>query len=135
MKKSINIDGTLIELTTPLVMGILNVTPDSFYQGSRKQSDNEIINRCRQIIDEGGSIIDVGAQSTAPSSRMLTAAEEAGKLMPALKLIRREFPEVIISVDTFYSEVAKQSVEEYGVNMINDISGGQIDDRMFSVMA
>lgn len=135
MKKSININGTLHDLTTPMVMGILNVTPDSFFQGSRKQSEKEIVNRCRQIINEGGSIIDVGAQSTTPSSDLITASVEAERLMPALNLIRREFPDVIISVDTFYSDVAKQSVEEYGVNIINDISGGQIDDQMFSVMA
>ncbi|MDD2298493.1 MAG: dihydropteroate synthase [Fermentimonas sp.] len=134
MKKSININGTLIDLTTPLVMGILNVTPDSFFQGSRKQSEIDIVNRCRQIIDEGGSIIDVGAQSTTPTSEFLTSAEEAERLMPALKLIRSEFPDVIISVDTFYADVAKQSVEEFGANIINDVSGGQIDDRMFPVM-
>ena len=134
MKKSININGTLIDLTTPLVMGILNVTPDSFFQGSRKQSEIDIVNRCRQIIDEGGSIIDVGAQSTTPTSEFLTSAEEAERLMPALKLIRSEFPDVIISVDTFYADVAKQSVEEFGANIINDVSGGHIDDRMFPVM-
>ena len=134
MKKSININGTLIDLTTPLVMGILNVTPDSFFQGSRKQSEIDIVNRCRQIIDEGGSIIDVGAQSTTPTSEFLTSAEEAERLMSALKLIRSEFPDVIISVDTFYADVAKQSVEEFGANIINDVSGGQIDDRMFPVM-
>ncbi len=133
--KSININGDLIDLSTPLVMGILNVTPDSFFEGSRKQSEIEIINRCRQIIDEGGTIIDVGAQSTSPSSEMLTVAEEASRLMPALKLIRSEFPDVIISVDTFYADVAKQSVQEFGVNMINDVSGGQIDDQMFPVIA
>lgn len=133
--KSININGTLIDLSTPLVMGILNVTPDSFFQGSRKQSENDIISRCRQIIEEGGTIIDVGAQSTTPSSELLTAFEEAERLMPALKLIRSEFPDVIISVDTFYADVAKQAVEEFGVNIINDVSGGQIDERMFPVVA
>lgn len=135
MKKTININGTLHDLTIPMVMGILNVTPDSFFKGSRKQTENDIISRCRQIINEGGSIIDVGAQSTTPSSKLITAAEEAVRLMPALKLIRSEFPDVIISVDTFYSDIAKQSVEEYGVNIINDISGGQIGDQMFSVVA
>lgn len=133
--KSININGTLIDLSTPLVMGILNVTPDSFFLGSRKQSENDIISRCRQIIEEGGTIIDVGAQSTTSSSELLTAFEEAERLMPALKLIRSEFPDVIISVDTFYADVAKQAVEEFGVNIINDVSGGQIDERMFPVVA
>jgi dihydropteroate synthase len=124
-----------MDLTTPKVMGILNVTPDSFFSGSRKQTEEEIMQRCRQILEEGGAMIDVGAQSTAPSSTMLTAKEEADRLMPALKLIRRELPEAILSVDTFYADVAKQAVQEYGVQMINDISGGQIDARMFQVMA
>lgn len=133
--KTININGTLMDLDTPRVMGILNVTPDSFFPDSRKQSEHDIVERCRQIIEEGGTFIDVGAQSTSPASRFLDAKEEAGRLMPALKLIRQEFPEALLSVDTFHADVAKQAVEEHGVNMINDISGGQIDDRMFPVMA
>jgi dihydropteroate synthase len=132
--KTINIQGTLLDLSTPRVMGIVNITPDSFFSGSRKQSVTEIVNRCGQIIDEGGTIIDIGAQSTTPSSHFLTAAEEAERLMPALRTIRNEFPHTILSVDTFHADVAKQSVEEYGVNIINDISGGEIDPRMFAVM-
>ena len=135
MKKTININGSLIDLSKPLVMGILNVTPDSFFLGSRKQSDVAILSRCKQIVDEGGSIIDVGAQSTTPTSKFLSAKEEADRLLPALKLIRKNFPEVIISIDTFYSDVAKQAVEEYGANIINDVSGGQIDENMFPVVA
>ncbi|WP_238868780.1 MULTISPECIES: dihydropteroate synthase [Proteiniphilum] len=135
MKKTINIKGELIDLSTPLVMGIVNITPDSFFSGSRKNSETEIIERCHQILEEGGTIIDIGAQSTTPASSFLTANEEAGRLMPALKLVRNEFPDAIISVDTFHADVAKQSVEKYGVNIINDISGGQIDSRMFPVVA
>ncbi|MEN6589533.1 MAG: dihydropteroate synthase [Proteiniphilum sp.] len=122
-------------MSVPQVMGIINITPDSFFSASRKQSANEIINRCRQILEEGGTMIDIGAQSTSPSSVFLTAAEEAARLMPALKLIRQEFPHAILSVDTFYADVAKQSVEEFGINIINDISGGRIDERMFPVVA
>lgn len=133
--KTININGTLIDFSTPRVMGIVNVTPDSFFSGSRKQAADEIVERCTQILREGGIMIDVGAQSTSPVSRFLDAKEEAGRLMPALKLIRKEFPDVILSVDTFYADVAKEAVEEYGVNIINDISGGQIDERMFPVVA
>lgn len=133
--KTININGQLIDLSTPRVMGIVNVTPDSFYSGSRKRSATEVVERCAQILREGGTMIDVGAQSTSPASPFLDAKEEAGRLMPALKLIRREFPDVILSVDTFYADVAKEAVEEYGANMINDISGGQIDERMFPVVA
>ena len=135
MKKTINIRGTLLDLSMPQVMGIINITPDSFFAGSRKQVENEIIERCRQIIVEGGTMIDIGAQSTTPRSTLLTAKEEAARLMPALKLIRREFPEAILSVDTFYADVARQSVEEFGANIINDISGGQIDEQMFPAIA
>ncbi|MFA7155002.1 MAG: dihydropteroate synthase, partial [Proteiniphilum sp.] len=124
-----------MDLSTPKVMGILNVTPDSFFSGSRKQSEDEILRRCRQILQEGGVIIDVGAQSTAPSAARLTAREEAKRLMPALELIRRELPDAILSVDTFYADVAKQAVEEHGVQIVNDISGGEIDERMFAVIA
>jgi dihydropteroate synthase len=135
VEKIININGHLVNLSTPLVMGILNVTPNSFYSISRKQSDEDIVNRCRVVMEEGGAIIDVGAQSTSPTSEFLTAKEESERLMPALKLIRREFPNAIVSIDTFYADVAKESVEVYGANMINDISGGEIDKRMFSVVA
>src|SRR5690554_83826 len=134
-EKTININSSLLSLSTPLVMGILNVTPNSFYHDSRKQSDEDIVNRCRDILQDGGAIIDVGAQSTSPSSKFLSAKEEADRLMPALKLIRKEFPNAIISVDTFYADIAKESVEEHGANIINDISGGEIDKRMFNVVA
>ncbi len=133
--KTININGQLVDFSTPRVMGIVNVTPDSFFSGSRTQAANQIIERCARIIREGGTIIDVGAQSSSPASRFLDAKEEAGRLMPALKLIRNEFPDAILSVDTFYADVAKEAVEENGVNIINDISGGQIDEQMFPVVA
>lgn len=133
--KTININGQLLDFSTPRVMGIVNVTPDSFFSGSRTEAANEIIKRCARIIREGGTIIDVGAQSSSPASRFLDAKEETERLMPALKLIRNEFPDTILSVDTFYADVAKESVEEYGVNIINDISGGQIDEQMFPVVA
>ncbi|SCD19183.1 dihydropteroate synthase [Proteiniphilum saccharofermentans] len=133
--KTININGQLLDFSTPRVMGIVNVTPDSFFSGSRTEAANEIIKRCAQILREGGTMIDVGAQSTSPASRFLDAKEEAGRLMPALKLIRDEFPDTILSVDTFYADVAKEAVEKYGVNIINDISGGQIDEQMFPVVA
>ena len=133
--KTININGTLIDLSRPQVMGIVNVTPDSFFSGSRRQSETEIVERCAQILGEGGTMIDVGAQSTSPASRFLDAKEEAERLIPVLKLIRNEFPDAILSVDTFYADVAKEAVEEYGVNIINDISGGELDERMFPVVA
>lgn len=134
-QQTINIKGNLIDLDTPLVMGIVNITPDSFYAGSRKQSEREIVLRVQQILEQGGTIIDIGGQSTTPSSTLHTAKEELGRLAPALSLIQREFPDAILSIDTFYSEVAKSVVEKYGVAIINDISGGQIDDKMFATVA
>lgn len=133
--QTINIKGNLIGLETPLVMGIVNITPDSFYKGSRKQSEKEVVERVQQIIDQGGTIIDIGGQSTAPTSTMHTAKEELDRITPALSLIQREFPDAILSIDTFYAEVAKTVVEKYGVAMVNDISGGQIDEKMFATVA
>ncbi len=135
MIKSININGELLDFSTPLVMGILNVTPDSFYSGSRKQSEEEIVSRVCQILEEGGRIVDIGGQSTTPTSTLIPAKEELKRLEPTLRLVRKEFPNTILSIDTFYSEVAGPAVEKYGVNIINDISGGQIDDNMFETVA
>ena len=135
MIKSININGELLDFSTPLVMGILNVTPDSFYSGSRKQSEEEIVSRVCQILEEGGKIVDIGGQSTTPTSTLIPAKEELKRLEPTLRLVRKEFPNTILSIDTFYSEVAGPAVEKYGVNIINDISGGQIDDNMFETVA
>ncbi len=135
MNKAININGELFDFSTPWVMGILNVTPDSFYSGSRKQTEKEIVERVEQILNEGGHLIDIGGQSTTLTSQLLTDKEELERLEPALTLIRKEFPDAVLSVDTFYSEVAKCAVEKYGVNIINDISGGQIDEKMFETVA
>ena len=134
-QQTINIKGSLVNLETPLVMGIVNITPDSFYKGSRKQSEKEIVERAQQILEQGGTIIDIGGQSTAPTSTLHTAKEELQRIAPALSIIQREFPNATLSIDTFYAEVAKSSVEEYGVAIINDISGGQIDKNMFATVA
>lgn len=133
--KTINIKGELFDFSEPVVMGILNVTPDSFYAGSRKQSEQQIIERVNEIITQGGKIVDIGAQSTNPSSTLLSAEEEIERLKFALDIINREFPDIILSVDTFYSDVARFSVEEHGVAIINDISGGEIDKNMFDMVA
>jgi dihydropteroate synthase len=135
MPKSINIRGSLVDLSTPIVMGIVNITPDSFYAPSRKTNEKQIIERVAQILEEGGLIIDMGAQSTAPSSPFLSVSEEMARLRPALKSVRREFPDAVLSIDTFYSDVAAMASEEFGVDIINDISGGQIDERMFRTVA
>lgn len=135
MNKTINIKGELLDLSYPLVMGILNVTPDSFYSGSRKESEEEIIKRTGEILSEGGKIIDIGAQSTNPSSILMSVEEEIERLKFALPIITREFPDAILSVDTFYSDVARFCVEEWGVAIINDISGGEMDKTMFRTAA
>lgn len=123
--KYINIaGGHLLDLSEPLVMGILNCTPDSFYAGSRSQTEEAIARRARAIIDEGGSIIDIGACSTRPDSDFADETEETERLRMALPIIRRECPEAVLSVDTFRPNVARMAVEEYGVSIVNDISGG-----------
>lgn len=135
MNKSINISGKLLELDTPIVMGIVNTTPDSFYSDSRKKTITDAVYQAETILNEGGTIIDVGGQSTSPISKMMSAEEELERVSPVLKEIRKQFPDAIISIDTFYSHVAQVAVEEYGVNIINDISAGQIDDKMFKTVA
>lgn len=135
MNKSVNIGGKLLQLDIPIVMGIVNITPDSFYSGSRKETLNDAIKQAEQILEDGGTIIDIGGQSTAPTSSMLDASEELKRISPIIREIRKTFPNAILSIDTFYSEVAKAAVEEFGVNIINDISGGQIDDMMFETVA
>ncbi|WP_420187849.1 dihydropteroate synthase [Bacteroides pyogenes] len=131
----INVNGHLMDLTSPQVMGILNVTPDSFYSGCRAQAEADIAARVRQIIDEGATIIDIGAYSSRPNAEHISAEEEIRRLRTGLEIIVRQYPEAIISVDTFRSKVAEWCVKEYGVAIVNDISGGEMDDRMFETVA
>lgn len=121
---TINVRGRLVDLSRPLVMGILNVTPDSFYQGSRKQTEEEIAQRTNQIIEEGGEMIDVGAFSTRPGAFEVTEEEEMDRLRRALAIVRCEQPEAIVSVDTYRPHVARRCVEEWGADIINDVSEG-----------
>ena len=132
---SLNINGRLLDLSEPQVMGILNVTPDSFYSGSRKQTEDEIEARVRQIIGEGASIIDIGAYSSRPNADDVSPSEEMERLRKGLSVIQRVAPNAIVSVDTFRSDVAKMCVEEYGVGIVNDISGGMLDKDMFATVA
>ena len=126
MEHTIKIKGRLMDLGTPQVMGILNVTPDSFYSGSRKQTEEEIANRANQIIAEGGSIIDVGAFSTRPGADEVSEEEEGRRLKFALDIVRREQPDVAISVDTYRPTLARKCIEEWGADIINDVSEGGI---------
>ena len=124
MKYTINVRGQLVDLSSPVVMGILNATPDSFYSGSRKQTETEIADRANQIIAEGGKIIDVGAFSTRPGAEVVSVEEETQRLKRALAIVRREQPDAIVSVDTYRPLVARQCVEKFGADIINDVSEG-----------
>lgn len=124
MNYTLNIKGRLLSLEQPQVMGILNCTPDSFFAGSRKQSEKGIAERAHQIVAEGGTIIDVGAFSTRPGAQEVSEEEEMERLRRALPVVRREQPDVAVSVDTYRPDVARMVVEEYGVDIINDVSEG-----------
>jgi len=124
MNYTLNIKGRLLSLEQPQVMGILNCTPDSFFAGSRKQSEKDIAERAHQIVAEGGTIIDVGAFSTRPGAQEVSEEEEMERLRRALPVVRREQPDVAVSVDTYRPDVARMAVEEYGVDIINDVSEG-----------
>lgn len=126
MEYTINIKGRLMDLSTPQVMGILNVTPDSFYSGSRKQTEMEIAQRANQIIEEGGCIIDVGAFSTRPGADEVSEEEEGRRLKFALDIVRREQLHAAISVDTYRPTLARKCIEEWGADIINDVSEGGI---------
>jgi dihydropteroate synthase len=123
MDYTINVSGRLIDLSHPQVMGILNVTPDSFYADSRKQTEEEIAKRAEQILEEGAVMIDVGAFSTRPGAAMVSEEEESARLHLALSVIRRNHPEAVLSIDTFRPAVAKRMVEEFGDCVINDVGG------------
>ncbi|MCI6550121.1 MAG: dihydropteroate synthase [Prevotella sp.] len=131
---TLNIKGQLLRMQPPVVMGILNATPDSFYTGSRVQSEDEIARRADQIIAEGGAIIDVGACSTRPGGEPVSAAEEMSRMRNALRIIRARHPEAILSIDTFRTDVARMAVGEFGADIINDVSEGE-DPGMFKFVA
>lgn len=133
--KYINVNGKLLDLSTPCVMGILNVTPDSFYAGSRMQTEKEIVRRVEQISTEGGDIIDIGAYSSRPNAEDVSPEEEMERLRTGLSVIQKVNPEAIVSVDTFRADVARMCVEEYGVAIINDIAAGAMDENMFRTVA
>ncbi|WP_337409560.1 dihydropteroate synthase [Paraprevotella xylaniphila] len=135
IERTIRVNGQLMNLSTPKVMGILNVTPDSFYAGSRKETTSDIAYRVEQIITEGADMIDIGAYSSRSNAEHVSTKEEMARLRKGLEIIREVAPEAIVSVDTFRADVASMCVEEYGAALINDISGGQMDERMFDTVA
>ena len=124
MDYTINVKGRLLDFAEPRVMGILNVTPDSFYADSRAATKEAVVERARQITSDGGTIIDVGACSTRPGSAPVSQEEETARLRMALRIVRQELPDAVLSIDTFRPEVACMAVEEFGADIINDISGG-----------
>ena len=131
----INVNGSLLDLSQPRVMGILNVTPDSFYAGSRTQTEAEIVRRVRQIVSEGAAIIDIGAYSSRPNADNVSSREEMERLRMGLKIRVEIQPDAVVSVDTFRADVARMCVEEYGVAIINDIAAGEMDTDMFHTVA
>ncbi len=133
--KYINVNGSLFDLSTPRIMGILNVTPDSFYSGSRMQTEAEITGRIHRILDEGADMIDIGAYSSRPNAEHVSSHGEMERLRVGLELLRKIHPEAIVSVDTFRADVARMCVEEYGVAIINDIAAGEMDADMFRTVA
>lgn len=128
---SINVRGKLIDLSEPKVMGILNVTPDSFYSESRKQTDYDIRDRVEEIIREGADMIDIGAYSSRPGADDVSMEQEKARIIRGMKIVREISANIPVSVDTFRADVAKMAVEELGADIVNDISGGQLDENMF----
>lgn len=135
LTKYLNVNGQLLDLSVPQVMGILNVTPDSFYSGSRMQTEADIAARARQILDEGASIIDIGAYSSRPQAEHISPEEEIKRLRVGLEVVNRNHPGAVVSVDTFRAQVAEYCVKEHGVAIINDIAAGEMDAQMFETVA
>ena len=130
---TINFKGKIMDLSTPVVMGIINITPDSFYKGYLDHSHEDIIGLARNMIVQGASILDIGGQSTRPGSERITIKEELSRVIPVIESLYHHFPETILSVDTYYSEVAALSVKA-GASMVNDISAGNLDENMISTV-
>lgn len=130
----INCKGRLIDLTIPKLMGILNVTPNSFFDGGKYKKETEIVSQVEKMLTEGADFIDIGAYSSKPSAEFVSEQEEIERIVPVIQLILKHFPETLLSTDTFRSQVAKASIEN-GAAIINDISAGELDDKMFEVIA
>jgi dihydropteroate synthase len=130
----INVKGNLIDLSVPKVMGIINVTPDSFHKASRFTKDEEIIRNASRMIEDGADILDIGGFSSRPGAKNITPEEERKRVLGALRLVNRELPEAVLSIDTFRAEIAMEAVLECGAGIINDVSGGEADARMFNVV-
>ena len=133
-KKTLNVKGKLVDLSDPIVMGIINVTPDSFYAGSRVTGMQDIVIRAGKLLEEGATILDLGGYSTRPGAEDITESEELKRIIPALEIILKNFPDAIVSIDTFRTQVAKQALNT-GASIINDISGGTLNENMSNLIA
>lgn len=133
-KNTITLNGRLIDLSKPVVMGILNVTPDSFFDGGKYKTVKKVVRRAEEILEQGGTIIDIGAVSTKPGSEGISTKDEIERLLPAVKAVRKEFPQAFISVDTYRSWVALKVIEDCGPCIVNDVSGGNFDPHMFDTI-
>lgn len=131
----LKLNQQLFDLSSPLIMGIINVTPDSFYKGSRFTTEKAILHAVDKILENGGNIIDIGGFSTRPSAEIISEEEEIYRLSKALEIILKKYPQTVISIDTFRAKVARYMVENFQVAMINDVSGGTLDDQMFETIA
>jgi len=134
-KSYINCNGSLLDFSIPRIMGVLNVTPDSFYDGGYYYDQSSLQQRIKQLLEEGADIIDVGGYSSRPGAEHISGKEEWQRLEPVLRQIRKDYPETIISVDTFRSDIAEAAVKDYGVDIINDISAGELDKKMFETIS
>ena len=133
-KNTINLNGRLIDLSKPVVMGILNVTPDSFFDGGKYKTVKKVVKRAEEILEQGGTIIDIGAVSTQPGSEGISTKDEIERLLPAVKAVKKEFPQAFVSIDTYRSWVALKVIEECGPCIVNDVSGGNFDANMFDTI-
>ncbi|MGN6394866.1 MAG: dihydropteroate synthase [Mucilaginibacter sp.] len=133
-KTTLNAGGKLIDLNRPKVMGIINLTPDSFYAGSRKQGIDDALQQARRMLDDGADLLDLGAYSSRPGAADISIQEETDRLLPVVETIIKQFPEAVLSIDTFRSQVAEAAIKA-GAYIINDISGGQLDEDMFATVA
>jgi dihydropteroate synthase len=134
-KKTINLGGRLICIDKPMVMGIVNVTPDSFYDGGKYNREKTLIERVTKIVEEGADFVDIGGYSTRPGASQISMEEELERLLPAVRMVKKHFPDIAVSIDTFRSEIVNRIFEEAGAFIVNDISGGNFDSKMFETVA
>jgi dihydropteroate synthase len=133
-KNTLNLNGRILDLAQPVVMGIINVTPDSFFDGGKYKTDKKVVKRAEEILDQGGTVIDIGAVSTQPGKEGISTKEEIDRLLPAVKAVKKEFPDAFISIDTYRSWVALKVIEDCGPCIVNDVSGGNFDVHMFDTI-